>query len=490
MSRGNAAKRVQNTDPGPWVSWAETDRAERAIRFISEFCILPKGYGSGKPLVLAPFQTEWLREVLADGITSAAMSVPRGNGKSTLLAALGLWAVFDADAESGAPQVPVVATSVGQAIRTVYGVAAAMRSAHPELEQRSLLYTAIGATKLWVPTTFGEMFPVSCQPDALQGLDPTLSICDEIGFMPQESWDSLLLASGKRPRSLAVGIGTPGFDRDNALWHLRTAVQNGVELPGFRFTEYSAPEGCDVRDEDAWREANPSLAAGYANLDALRMAVEITPESHFRIFRLGQWADGAESWLGPEGRKIWEALEDSHTFEDGAPTWVGVDVGLKRDSTAVVWVQKRPDGRLHAKCKVWAPTKTDTVDVTDVMEFIRTLDRKFRLQAVSFDPRFFDVPAQMLQAEGVPVIEIPQSVERMTPIVGNAYEAIKRGELTHERDEVFATHILNGVTKYNERGFTLQKSKAKGRIDAAVALCLALERYYATPVRAPLFFVS
>lgn len=484
----NSSKRIADDSEGPWAAWRTRGRADRAIRFVETYCVITKGYGSGKPLKLAPFQRDWLHEVYDAGVSSAAMSIPRGNGKSTLLAALGLWSLFDPDPDCGTPQIPIVATSVGQAIRTVYGVATGMVGAHPELSSRTLHFTAIGSTRLQVPSTGGEMFPVSSYPDALQGLDPTLSVCDELGFVSQESWDSLLLASGKRPRSLVVGIGTPGFDRQNALWHLRQAVTSGVELPGFVYTEYAATEGCDVRDEDQWAIANPSLAAGYANPDALRMAVEVAPEAHFRIFRLGQWADGAESWLGPDGRRLWDSLQVPYDFKPGAPTWAGVDVGLRRDSTAVVWAQEREPGRLHAKCKVWAPSGDGTVDVTDVMQFIRQLDADFDLRAVSYDPRFFDVPAQMLQSEGISVIEIPQSLERMTPIIGNAFEALKRGEITHDHDEVFATHVLNGVCKYNERGFTLQKSKSKGRIDAAIALCLSLERYYAVPAATPVVF--
>src|SRR5438067_1633120 len=104
------------------------------------------------------------------------------------------------------------------------------------------------------------MFPVSNDPDGLQGLDPSLAVCDEVGFQPIESWDSLLLASGKRERSLVVGIGTPGFDRDNALFHLRRKVREGLAPPGFRYTEYAADEACAIADEAQWFQANPALA--------------------------------------------------------------------------------------------------------------------------------------------------------------------------------------------------------------------------------------
>lgn len=470
---GNKSKRFDDESPGPWWRWEETQRADRAIRFMQTFCYLPKGYGSGAPIRLAQFQKDWLRAALADGITSAVMTVPRGNGKSTFLAGLALWALFDPD-DSGEPQVPIVATTINQAVRSVYGVALGMVQKSPELLCRAIWHTGIGTQKIFA-NTGGEMFPISNDPDGLQGLDPSLAVCDEIGFMPVESWDSLLLASGKRPRSLVVGIGTPGFDKDNALWHLREREMSGAALPGFHFTEFSAPVGCAADDERVWHDANPALAEGYMNIEALRTAVALSPEGHFRIFRLGQWVDGVESWLGDDGRTVWLSLVDPYVHVVGDPVWIGVDVGLKRDSTAVCVASRRPDGRLHLAWRLWLPTKDEPVDVTEVMQHLRNLDVQYDVQGVSFDPRFFDVPAKMLSDEGLPLIEVPQSLERMTPAIGSVFEAIKRAELSHDGTPVVTEQVLNAVARFNDRGFTLAKGKSRGRIDAAIAMALAVD---------------
>lgn len=426
---------------------------------------------------LGQFQKDWLHRVLAEQVTAAVISLPRGNGKSTFLASLALWALFDSDPDSGAPQIPIVATTVLQAIRSVYGVAISMVNAEPELSMRSIQYSAIGARKVTVPSNDGEMFPVSSDVSTLQGLDPSLAVCDEIGFQSQESWDSLLLASGKRPNSLVVGIGTPGLDRDNALWHLRKLTFEQKAMDGFIYTEYAAEHGTKVDDIQQWKLANPALNEGFMSLKAMTTAYELSPESHFRIFRLGQWVQGTDNWLGSDGRALWDLLLDTqYHLIKGAGTFVGLDVGIKRDSTAVVCVQVREDGRLHAVSKIWLPKKDEPVDIEQVMEYIRQLSNEYKIAAVSFDPRFFDVPAKMLYDEGIPMVEIPQSVERMTPIIGNLYELILNKGLTHEQDELFETQILNAVTKLNERGFTLQKSKSRGRIDAAIALALAVDR--------------
>ncbi len=469
-------KRLADASQGPWKQWKVRTRHGRAIRFIETYCRPSKGKRHGEPVRLARFQKEYLEEALADGVDVAVLQTPRGNGKSTLGGALACWALFDDD-ETGSPQVPVIATTITQAIRSCYGVAVSMIKNEPELFDRTLIYTGISQPRVVTPFNEGEMFPISNDTDGLQGLDPSLAIIDEMGFQPVEAWDSLRMGAGKRERSLTLGLGTPGLDQDNAMYSLRQAVTEGGDTRGIVFHEHAAPEGCDVRDRKAWRIANPAMRSGFLRATAIETDLGITPEAHFRIFRLGQWFHaGADSWLGEDARVVWEGLTSPWDFVEGAPTWVGIDIALKHDTSAVVALQEREDGRLHAVSRVWAPTEASPVDVTDVMQYLRELDERYEVEAMAFDPRFFDVPAKMLSDEGLPMVEMPQTPERMTPAVGGLYEAIMRGQVTHDGDEVFATHVVNAVPRFNDRGFTLAKSKSRGKIDAVIALALAHDR--------------
>ena len=473
---GNARTRFQDTSEPPWYRWREHDPARRAIRFIETYCRAPKGHGFGRPMRLAAFQKDWIADILAPGIRQAILQCPRGQGKSTLLAALAVWATFDRN-PTGEPQVPVMATTVGQAKRSVFDVACKMVDAEPELSSRAIQYTAIGDSKIVVSYNGGTCFPIANDVDGLQGLDPTLAIADEIGFQPLDSWSALVLASGKRQTSLTVGIGTPGLDRGrSALWHLRSAYLDGHTPPGFSYTELSAPEGCDIRDREAWRIACPAIDAGYQSIDALETAVEMSPEAHFRIFHLGQWVEGTDCWLGPDGKRVWDALQSAYELLLGEPTWVGLDIGLKRDSTALVIGQRRPNGLLHTVAKIWMPQPDAAIDLAAIVAYIRELDTTYQLVEVAFDPRLFELPAQMLADEGIPMVEFPQSVERMTPAIGSLFEAIKRMEISHDGDQQYARQILNAIPRLNERGFMLSKAKSRGKIDAAIALAMMHDR--------------
>jgi phage terminase large subunit-like protein len=111
-----------------------------------------------------------------------------------------------------------------------------------------------------------------------------------------------------------------------------------------------------------------------------------------------------------------------------------------------------------------------------VMHHLRQLDKVVRLVDVAYDPRFFDVPAKTLEDEGLPMTEMPQSVEAMTPAIGAAYELILNGGLSHDGDPAVDAQVLNAVPRFNERGFTLAKAKSRGRIDAAVAISIGVRQ--------------
>jgi hypothetical protein len=72
-------------------------------RVIQSFLLVPKGTGAKKPFVLRPWQRRIVRGLFDDPRPRAGLvSIPRGNGKSTLAATLGLYELL-ADGVEGAP---------------------------------------------------------------------------------------------------------------------------------------------------------------------------------------------------------------------------------------------------------------------------------------------------------------------------------------------------------------------------------------------------
>lgn len=155
---------------------------------------------------------------------------------------------------------------------------------------------------------------------------------------------------------------------------------------------------------------------------------------------------------------------------------MGIDVGLRRDTTAIVIGQRKPDGKLHTEARIWIPKKDESIDLAAVMQYLRDLHTLYDLQECAYDPRLFEIPGQMLADEGLPMVEFPQSLERMSPAYVATYEAIIKGDITHDGDDLYARQVLNAVMRPNERGFMLSKQKSRGKIDAAAALAMCYDR--------------
>lgn len=458
-----------------------------------------------------PFQEAFVEEIFS-GKPECWLIVPEGNAKTTLLAGIGLYhCEFHPFAV-----VPVAAASREQAeiyYRQAEGFV--LRSPRMHALVHSAIQAAKGKRKTDVPRFLclegyrrinhhaGGRIQVFAADDRTgDGVIPTLGVIDE----PHRQRDLSLYRtwSGKlaKRKGQIAAISTSGeIGSDFELTRERIKETARLTRKG-SFTraetdrvvlhEWALADDAEPDDFKAVKAANPLKSITIPMLREKRASPTMTLD-HWMRFVCNRPMVNLDCWLGPNAPALWGGLKfDSEKIRPlpKAPTWVGVDVGLKRDSTAVVMVQ-RIDAKLHAWCRLFIPGGPDEpVDLSSVMEHIRDLARRYAVMAVSYDPRFFDFPAQTLLNEKIAMLEVPQSVERMTTVVGGLLEIIKRGELRQPDDPAFTNQVLNAVPRFNERGFTLQKSKSRGRIDAAVALALAVDRALVPAKKKPALFVG
>src|SRR4029453_7529679 len=173
--------------------------APRFAGFCKQYIIVPKGKDALKPLRLRPWQVELVGTVLdpTPPPSLAGWMLPRGQGKSALVAALGL---FDLMLGAEGASVVVVATDQRQA-GIVFGAAARMVELHAELANRVQVYQ----DRLVVPARGASFRVLPAVPKRLEGLDPTLAILDEFGVISRDVYEVVSLASGKRDTSLILG---------------------------------------------------------------------------------------------------------------------------------------------------------------------------------------------------------------------------------------------------------------------------------------------
>jgi phage terminase large subunit-like protein len=131
------------------------------------------------------------------------------------------------------------------------------------------------------------------------------------------------------------------------------------------------------------------------------------------------------------------------------------------------------EGRIVVRATIMAPGDTG-IAIAKVEERIRQLAGEYRVLGIAFDPWSFRRSAELLEAEGLPMVEFPQSPERMSVASASLFRLIEGETIAHDGEPRFRSQVLAGVTKETERGWRLQKDpRSKRPIDALIALAMA-----------------
>ncbi len=305
--------------------------SKRFAAFCEKFVKVPKGTGALKTLRLRGWQLELIGSVEDAEVTprTAGWMLPRGQGKSTLVAAYGLYRFFT-DGEGAV--VAVVAVDERQA-GIVFGIARRMVELDEELSSRVQVFKE----KLYNPTTDSYFHCLPASPASLEGLDYTLAILDEAGVANRDAYEVLTLAQGKRERSTLIAIGTPGPDpNDQVLADLRNYAADHPEDRSLVWREFSAAgfEDHPVDCGHCWGLANPALD-DFLHRDALyALLPPKTREATFRRARLCQFATDSDGAFLPAG--CWESLSTGEPVPDGVDVVVALDGSFSDDTTALL----------------------------------------------------------------------------------------------------------------------------------------------------------
>lgn len=454
--------------------WKETDGPE-IIEFAERYFVVSKGFRAGEPLRFTEWQA-WLLHALFERrgdsgrlrYRRALIGLPRKNGKSLLGSTIGIYGMVGG--ESGA-EVYAVAGDKQQA-RIIFQEARSQVMASPILSRECRIYRdALEMPRL------GSIFRVlSSDYKGQAGLNPSLVLFDELwNQTTSDLFDQMTLGSGARIEPMTISISTAGYDLNTPLGRQyeygKKIAAGEIDDDAFGCWWWEGDEACSITDRKAWMKANPNIAEGLLDEDDLLVATKQTHESAFRRWRLNQWVRAEESWL-PMG--AWERLRSPLELDPDLPAFVGIDMAIKNDSIAVVIAQPQDD-RIVIRSKVWDP-RDEGIDIAGVEAHLRGLHRDMNIREFAFDPALFLRSAEALADDGLPMVEFPQSAARMIPACNNAYHLIVEGRLAHDGSPTLTDHVLSATQRITEQGWRLSKGKSRRKIDAAIAMVIAVDR--------------
>ena len=455
-------------------------RSTGSLRFPSfceKFIRVPKGQGALSPLRLRSWQRDLVGSVEdADPQPrTAGWMMPRGQGKSTLVAAYGLYRLFLGG--EGAV-VCVVAVDERQA-GIVFNIARRMVELDDELSSgarcsrngyisrfatRSFIACLLNRNALRVWTT---RWPSSMRP-ASPTATPTRC---------------LTLAQGKREQSTLIAIGTPGPDPNNqVLADLRNYAAEHPDDTSLVWREFSAAgfEDHPVDCQHCWELANPALD-DFLHRDAMHALLPPkTREATFRRARLCQFATDTDGAFLPPG--VWDGLSTGVGIPDGAEVIVALDGSFSDDTTALLAGTVSTEPHFDT-IRVWQRHNGDDtyrVPVAEVEHEIREACRRWRVLEIAADPFRWTRTIQALEAEKLPMVEFPHSPSRLTAATGDLYSAAVNGRLTHSGDRQLAEHVAAAVIVEDARGIRLVEGIPRHgtarKIDLAACLVMAHSR--------------
>ena len=125
-------------------------------------------------------------------------------------------------------------------------------------------------------------------------------------------------------------------------------------------------------------------------------------------------------------------------------------------------------------------TPGDETDFGAIEDDVRDLCARFDVQSVGTDPWQAAHLSQRLRAEGVAMVDFRTTTQNLSPAIVELDAAMRSGRLRHDGNPVLGWCIGNVVGQEDRRGNLFPTKQRDAKIDAAVALLMAIGRAQAS----------
>jgi phage terminase large subunit-like protein len=320
----------------------DEERAEHPIQFIHNYCIHVKGELDRQPLILGPWQQfitwvafGWVDDNEYRRFNTLFIEVAKKNGKSTWVAALGLY-MERFDGEGGA-EIYSVATTKDQAKVVFHDYARAMVVKSQELQQA---FKAYSATIVDAETETSIFRALASDVDTLDGKNVHCAIVDEYHAHKTDGVFRIMAdGMSARTQPMIIIITTAGFDPDVPCVDEEEYAQRVLSRRAINETYFGIIFTLDADDEwtdkSKWRKANPCLGISKQQkaMDRdFQKAIDMASEQNrFKNKNLNIWTKNRFGWIKDED---WNALEKEYDLEEmnGAAAYAGIDLASVIDT--------------------------------------------------------------------------------------------------------------------------------------------------------------
>lgn len=499
-----------------WPFTFSAAKAERVLMAIQMFREI-RGPRAGKRFRFGPWQKFVVASIFGwiDKVSELRrfryvfMAVPKGNGKSSLAATIGLH-MLALDGEGGA-EIYAAAVTRDQA-RIVFNLAQHM--ARNDATFRQKYGIAVHAHAIVQESTASVFRPLSRDAQALDGLNIHLAILDELAaHKTREVHDVLVTATGKRAQPLVLGITTAGANQSGIGYEqwkytLKVLSRQTADEAFFGII-YTIDDSDDWQDAASWIKANPNWGSSVnpeviQNL-AHRARQIASQQTAFKQKHLNVWTNASVAWMNMQA---WHACGDPELRETDFASdecVIGLDLAAKIDLTACVKIFARIidgvqhyyafarfylpeaailDGR-NASYGTWeadgwiTSTPGEVIDQNAIQADILNDAAHHAVQDVAYDPWQALKLASDLAANDIPVIEYRPTVANFSPPMKEIDALVRQRRFHHNANPVLTWNVACVEVQEDFKGNIFPRKDRDDphqKIDGLVALLMAMGR--------------
>lgn len=491
---------------------------ERAVTFLRRLRH-PASTAPGNRFQLYPWQERIVRRIYgprhADGariVKTVFLMLPRGNRKTSLAAALSLLHVIGPE-KVPAGQVIFAASDREQAGIGFREAASIIREDRRLIEATAIYDPHAGVKQITDKASRATLRAVSSDGRAQHGTTPAFVLADEIhAWQGRDLWEALKSGMAKISNNLLViattaGRGNESLGAEQYDYARRVALGEIVNDEFLPIIFEAGPDD-DWQDEAVWHRVNPGLAHGFPSLASLRsLAAEAehrpADRAAFKQFNLNVWQAYSRDPLFDLATYDARCFQEDEAELEELPCYLGVDMSLNGDLTAVVAAWRHDDGQITVRPIFFVPGEDlkgraqrdgvpyerwrhaglirvcegPIINPEDVEAAIRDLCATYQVEEVAFDPHLARVVMQHLLDEGLPVVELRQTPLNMGVAAGDLERIVNGRLIRHDGHPVLRQHFASVVTSRGSSGLArMHKARATDRIDGAVAAAMAVSR--------------
>lgn len=492
------------------VKQSNLTRAERNMKFIETFCIVPEGRLQGKPVALDIFQEAFVYSIYDNphGTSEAYLSEARKNAKTALIAMLVLVHLVGPEAFRNS-EIMSGARSREQAGQ-VYKYASKMVMDSEKLSKYIRIVPS-GKKLIGLPLNV-EYSASSAEAKTAHGGSPIVAILDELGQVRgnQDDYvDAIITSQGAYDNALLIGISTQAPNDADLLSVILDDAKSSKD-PHIVAHLYESDEDCEIMDERQWLFANPALGKFRSEQEFRKLAAKAARmpsfENTFRNLYLNQRVEVTAPFVS---KSVWVSCGgEVAEIDPSLPIWGGLDLSQRTDLTALVLAQKQ-NGIWQVWVYFWTPevglrerSKKDrapydqwvkagkirttpgaTVDYSYVAQEILDLTEGLDVKGISFDRwRIDDLKKELAKIEeDIPeeerlrLVMHGQGFKDMSPSIEALEAELLNARIAHGMHPVLTMCASNALVVHDPtKARKFEKAKSTGRIDGLVSLAMAI----------------